>query len=192
MLSIHMYLVDLLIIFTTSGSSLVKQSCILNSPREGQGQCYLHVQWVDWLVLPLTIHQSFQSTGFLYPCFPSGRVKQRTKGVWYPASPATQPIMAVNKIFSNRNHVHVSSSVVIVNGGKERYLIIGYFDDTFNINHNLSTICPLSPWKGELIIFSLGKYVRVLSRPSGSKFTVKKAIKRWAPIYTYSQPHFWY
>ena len=85
--------------------------------------------------------------------------------------------MNVDPIFANKNHVHIHSSTIIVSGEKERYIVYSYFDKAVNINVNLSEICPHNPWKGELIIFSLGKRVRLLSRPSGPKATLERAIK---------------
>lgn len=85
--------------------------------------------------------------------------------------------MNVESVFENKNHVYIHSAIVIVSGRKERYIVYSYFDKSSNINFNLSEICPQNPWKGELIVFSLGKRVRLLSRPSGPKTTLERAIK---------------
>lgn len=86
--------------------------------------------------------------------------------------------MSLDHIFANKNYMPIHSAICIVGGAKENYIIYGYFDDSVDINFNLSKICTNSPWRGELIIFSLGKRVRLRSRPSGTKTIVERAIKR--------------
>lgn len=80
-------------------------------------------------------------------------------------------------ILDNPNNLHISSTTIIFNGRKEKYIIYGYFDSTADINYNLARLCPANPWRGEIIIFSLGQRVRMLSRPYGTKDTLEMAIK---------------
>ena len=88
-------------------------------------------------------------------------------------------MLSLDHILANENHVHIHSAICIVRGGKERYIIYGFFDDSVDVNFNLLEIRPSSPWRGELIIFSLGKRVRLRSRPSGSKASLERAIERY-------------
>lgn len=80
-------------------------------------------------------------------------------------------------ILDNPNNLHISSTTIIVNGGKEKYIVYGYFDGTADINYNLAQLCPGNPWRGEIIVFSLGARIRMLSRPCGTKATLEMAIK---------------
>lgn len=88
--------------------------------------------------------------------------------------------MSLGHIFSNKNHMHIHAAICIMGAAKENYIIYGFFDDSVDVNFNLSEISPTNPWRGELIIFSLGKRVRLRSRPSGSKATLERAIERQA------------
>ncbi len=122
----------------------------------------------------------------MYPSAPSGRSLQVVRARWFSDRPNRPPIIDFN-CFDNPNNAHVAATTVIVAQGirRHKYIIYGYFDSAIPINYNLSEICPDYPWKGELMIFSLGRRIRLLSRPSGNNATIERAIKSYVPSFQY-------
>lgn len=116
----------------------------------------------------------------MYPSAPSGRSLQVLRATWFSNRPNRPPIIDFD-IFDNPNSVHITSTTIIIDEGKHRYIIYGYFDSTNPINYNLFKICPNHPWKGEILIFSLGRRIRLLSRPSGNNATIGRVIKSCVP-----------
>lgn len=126
------------------------------------------------------ISKECNTAGYMFSTTPSGRSLQVVRAAWFPDRPNRPPVIDFDDIFDNPQDIHVTTTTVIVNQGKQRYIIYGYFDSSFPINFNLSEICPDYPWKGEILIFSLGRRVRLLSRPLGDNATIARVIKSCA------------
>lgn len=90
------------------------------------------------------------------------------------SQPNDLPQIDVSHILTNPNNAPISSTIVTVD--RHRFFILGYFDIQLPQNPNLQEIFPHLPWRGELIVFSLGRRIRVLSRPASARYVVQKAI----------------
>lgn len=84
------------------------------------------------------------------------------------------PTIDVASRFMNFNNAPIYSTIVSVD--HRRFLVVGYFDILAPQNLNVKDIFPHLPWYGELAVFSIGKRVRLLSRPAGNRYVIGKAI----------------
>lgn len=88
--------------------------------------------------------------------------------------PSELPLIDTSVHFSNVNHTPIQSVVVSVD--RHRYLVMGYFDQQLPQNLNVHEIFPYLAWHGEIVVFSLGRRTRILSRPLGARYMIHKAI----------------
>ncbi|PPQ71543.1 hypothetical protein CVT26_010403 [Gymnopilus dilepis] len=84
--------------------------------------------------------------------------------------------MVDTSCFDKPPGVETYSATVIT--GSYKYLVVGYVDEANEAaNVNLLDVVPRLAFRGEVVIFSLGKTVPVLSYPSGNRYTMETALK---------------
>lgn len=109
--------------------------------------------------------------------YPSAASRPRLCGFVAMIDPdhlSQQPSIDTSFHFLNPNNVPIQSVVVSID--RHRYLVVGYFDQQLPPNLSLHEIFPHLAWHGELAVFSLGRRMRILSRPTGARYLVHKAI----------------
>lgn len=67
---------------------------------------------------------------------------------------------------------------VVVNVGRYKYLVVGYYDPAMPINRALQLARNRIIWRGEVAVVSLGQYTPVLSKPAGPKRALRRAVGR--------------
>ncbi|KIM43802.1 hypothetical protein M413DRAFT_26097 [Hebeloma cylindrosporum] len=114
--------------------------------------------------------------GYLYPRLSFSRYLQPCLAVVAVGKPNQLPqIENLDEIFLNPNHYPVHPAIVV--SGGNRYLIVSYFDHSLDINLTLLDISQHAPWRGEVLVVSLGQHVRVRVRPVGSIKVINDAIR---------------
>lgn len=86
------------------------------------------------------------------------------------------PVPNLAQIFANPNKLATTSTTVVQ--GPRKYLVIGYYDSSLDANLNLQDLSPGLVWRGEVIIFSLGKRIRIKARPAGTQAQMEAAIRQ--------------
>ena len=109
--------------------------------------------------------QRITAKGYHYATLSSGRRLTSCEVTFLVDQPNTLPIVDTSACFSNHGAIPCHSAKVIV--GRHSYLIVGYMDPEKEANANLFDIMSHIAYRGELIVFSIGRNVRLLSRPNG-------------------------
>lgn len=91
------------------------------------------------------------------------------------------PSVSLPELFSPPNNLpgelEIHKSLIIV--GTRRFMVYGYVQPDTEVNETISRIKPSSIWRGEVVIFSLGRYVPFLSRPSARRTVLNKVVARF-------------
>ncbi|KAH9478988.1 hypothetical protein JR316_0009451 [Psilocybe cubensis] len=80
-------------------------------------------------------------------------------------------------VFSMPIRTKPQRTIISVDGDAYRYLIVAYYNKRVIANPNLLQIFPSAPWRGELLLFSLGKVRPFLTRPVGPKILHQQVIR---------------
>lgn len=66
--------------------------------------------------------------------------------------------------------------------GKHRFLVYGYIRAGADVNQAIWELRPTLNWTGEIVVFTLGRYVPFLSRPSATRKVIGDVVSRWVYI----------
>ncbi|KAJ6450338.1 hypothetical protein C8R47DRAFT_1084462 [Mycena vitilis] len=77
------------------------------------------------------------------------------------------PYLVAEEVFTATENAVIHDCIVHV--GKERFLIIGFYHPALPVNRALNDLASGFRWKGELILFTMGKRVPYLSNVSRPK-----------------------
>ncbi|KDR65575.1 hypothetical protein GALMADRAFT_217485 [Galerina marginata CBS 339.88] len=118
-----------------------------------------------------------RSRGYHYPQLGSSRKLRQYKLVLNRNEPNAFPLIDLSTTFANLNGVVILKTKVLIQ--KFQYLFISYFDPAVDINVSLLEICPQAPWRGELVLFSIGRRNTFLTRTVGSLEIQNRAISQY-------------
>lgn len=119
-------------------------------------------------------YQRTSPRGWHYSCTVSNPMLRPFVATFDADRPYQQPFIDTSVQFSNVNNRPIQSVVVSVD--RQRYLVMGYFDQQLPQNLSLYDIFPHLAWHGEIVVFSLGRHFHILSRPAGARYMIHKAI----------------
>lgn len=121
------------------------------------------------------------ATGDYYPLQGVHRIQTTFQGIVY-LRPRIAPYVACSPIFSGApGAVEIHRCIVCVD--TYRFLIYGWnYPERSPRNQLLRQIKPSTSWHGEIVVFTLGKRVPIMSSPSSIKRSYHEtAIKLWVP-----------
>lgn len=130
------------------------------------GRCYVDSVHFYW--------QTIATRGLHYQITPSSPVLQKCVATIDSSKPNDLPQIDASRIFSNPNNNPILSMIIIVD--RYRFLVMGYLDFELPPNPNLQDIFSHLSWPGEIVVFSMGRRVRILSRPTAARYVIQKAV----------------
>lgn len=139
------------------------------------------------------IPQRVAAVGVLYPLnVPRKVYKTFALNVGtVPSHPSTLPVLDFADLFvedTPANNLTIHRIIVVI--GTHRFAVYGYLRAGTVLNEALQTFRPSIPWNGEIVTFSLGRRVPVLSRPRAKVNIVEEAIsRRVIYVHSFSRPN---
>lgn len=120
--------------------------------------------------------------GLLYPtCGLDPVIKVYPSDFAQRAATGRLPDVSLPELFSPGDDAFEPSKVhrALVIVGNRRFMIYGYFQPEADINATISKIKPSSIWRGDIVLFSLGRHVPFLSRPGAGRKVLNRAVARF-------------